>query len=357
MLTLHAKDWIGIPQDQTVSNPTLPSDLRQDLTFFGRTEELYLLVKNLSKGRHTLIAGDKGIGKSRLMLEAKWILSGRTRRIDFSANIIAQLRGNLGVRIKPDQYKMLFIEHSSPLGDCIKEIAEDLFYLGDLHVELDGERADWASAKKQLSGLGSNKLQLLVFEGISQSEKPYLIFFDNLDRISPTQQKFLETLLNIALICAAVVQMKENSSYKRIWASFTKIELEPLPEHISIQLINYFFENYTLHIIDPELYRREILKASNCNPFHIKNMLWHGSREKYLDTEEIRKLRQVDEGHYFNMGPIYIFGVSIFTMFKIFSIGTGNREFYIYFSALGFFAYLIFRVFRAFFLFRPQKYR
>jgi len=27
------------------------------------------------------------------------------------------------------------------------------------------------------------------------------------------------------------------------------------------------------------------------------------------------------------------------------------------FSALGFFAYLIFRVFRAFFLFRPQKYR
>jgi hypothetical protein len=337
--------------------PAPQSDLRQDTTFLGRTEELYQLVKNLAKGRHTLIAGDKGIGKSRLMLEAKWILSGRTKRIDFSANIIARVRGTLGVRIKPDHYKIIFIEHSNPLSDCLKEIAEHLFYNGDLHVEMDEERTDWISVKKKLSGLGSSKFQTLMFEGISQSEKPYLIFFDNLDRISPSQQKFLETLLNIALICAAVVQMKENFFFKRIWASFTKIDLEPLPESVCMQLINYFFENYPLHIIDPELYRREILKASNGNPFHIKNMLWHGSREKYLNTDEIRKLRHVDEGHYFNMGPIYIFGVSIFTVFKIFSIGTGNREFYIYFSALGFFAYLIFRVFRVFFLFRPQKYR
>ena len=50
------------------------TDLRQDMSFFGRTEELYQLVKNLQRGRHTILIGDKGIGKSRLMLEAKWIL-------------------------------------------------------------------------------------------------------------------------------------------------------------------------------------------------------------------------------------------------------------------------------------------
>jgi len=44
----------------------------------------------------------------------------------------------------------------------------------------------------------------------------------------------------------------------------------------------------------------------------------------------------VEEGAYFNMGPLYIFSAGIFTLFKIFSIGTDNREFYIYFSALGF---------------------
>ena len=67
------------------------TDLRQDMSFFGRTEELYQLVKNLQRGRHTLLVGDKGIGKSRLMLEAKWILTGRTKRIDFSANFMTQI--------------------------------------------------------------------------------------------------------------------------------------------------------------------------------------------------------------------------------------------------------------------------
>ena len=119
----------------------------------------------------------------------------------------------------------------------------------------------------------------------------YLIFFDNLDRISPSQQAFIETLLNIAVICAAVVEMKEDTVYKRIWASFSKIDLEPLPDAVCMEMINYFLDTYNLRIIDRELYRREILKSSNGNPFHIKNMLWHGSREKYIDNEEIRKLR------------------------------------------------------------------
>jgi hypothetical protein len=333
-------------------------DLRQDTIFFDRTEELYQLVKNLQRGRHTLIIGEKGIGKSRLMLEAKWLLTGRIKRIEFSSALIARLHGHLGIRLQSDQYKILYIEHSSPMGDCLKEMTEGLFYNRDLPVELaENAPSDWPSAKKALSGLGNLKVQSLIFEGISRSTKPYLLFFDSLDRISPTQQKFIETLLNLTVVCAAVMQVKENVVFKRIWASFTRIKLEPLPETVCAQIIDHFVDRYHLHVIDPELYRREILKASNGNPFHIKNMLWHGKQERFVSGEEIRKIRQVDEGNYFNMGPIYIFGVAIFTLFKIFSIGMDNREFYIYFSALGFIAYLIFRVFRTFFLFRPQKYQ
>jgi len=145
--------------------------------------------------------------------------------------------------------------------------------------------------------------------------------------------------------------LERRGSFMVLW------ELEGRPMGFStVDRLKYGEEAYMhLHVIDPALYRREILKSANGNPFHIRNMLWHGSREKYVDAEEIRKLRQVDEGHYFNMGPIYIFGAAMFTLFKIFSIGSDNREFYIYFSALGFLAYLVFRVFRAFFLFRPQK--
>jgi hypothetical protein len=334
-----------------------PEDLRQDTSFFGRSAELYQLVRNLQRGRHTLILGEKGVGKSRLMMEARWVLTGHIRRIDFSPVVLARLRGDLAARIDPARYNVLFIEHATPLGDCLKECTEQLFYLGDLRTETGEERADWAAVKKRLAGAGSVKMQSIVFEAIARSEKPYIVLFDTLDRIAPGQHSFFESLMNIALVCAAAVEMKENVVFRRVWASFSKLTLEPLPEEVCIQLIDHFLDHYPIHIVDPELYRREILKASNGIPFYIKNLLWHGLREKYVDTEEIRRLRQSDAGHYFNMGPIYIFGVALFTMFRIFSIGSDNREFYIYFSALGFIAYIVFRVFRAFFLFRPQKYQ
>ena len=69
------------------------------------------------------------------------------------------------------------------------------------------------------------------------------------------------------------------------------------------------------------------------------------------------RLRRFEEGEYFNMGPVYIFGAGVFTLLKIFSIGMDNRKFYIYSSALGFFIYMTFHVFRNFFLFRPQRNR
>ena len=336
----------------------MPSaDLRHDQSFFGRSDELYELTQNLQRGRHTLLTGEKGIGKSRLMLEARKILSGRTRRIEFSGRLTARLRGRLPQRIKPDQYNILFIEHSTPMGDLIKEIAEQIHGQGDLRLGEDEERQDWAVVKKHLTRIGSVKAQAALLEGISRSTRQYLIFFDNLDRISPAQHAFLEGLLNIAVVCAAVVQMKDQFIYKRIWASFAKIEVGPMPPDISIQLIDHFLDNYPLHVIDRELYRREVLKASNGNPFLIKNVIWHTSRERHFGMEDIRGIRRVEDGPFFNMGPIYIFAASMFTIFKIFSLGTNNPEFYIYFSALGFLVYLTFRIFRTFFLFRPHSRR
>lgn len=332
-------------------------DLRQDTVFVGRSDELYQLVKNLERGRHSLIVGEKGIGKSRLMTEARWILSGRKRRIDFSGSILTRYHGRLLRRIDPGCYKILSIEHTSPFSDCLKEMAEGLFYLGDLVLETVEEEGDWRAFEKSLRGTGRIRLQAAILEGISRSGKPYLIFFDSLDRLSVSYLGFVEALLTVAVVCTAVVQIRENCFFRRIWASFAKIELGPLPRPVCVRLMDYFFRNYRFRLADTEFYSTEILKAANGNPFHIRNMLWHGSREKYIDAEEIRKLQRIDEGQYFNMGPLYIFGIAMFTLFKIFSIGTGNREFYIYFSALGFLAYLVFRVFRAFFLFRPQRYR
>ena len=332
-------------------------DVRQDTEFLGRGEELYQLIRNLVRGRHTLITGPKGIGKTRLMQESIAVLQGTKKHIGLSVRLTNRLKGNLGMRISPGQYRIIFVTRSSPLGDCMREIAEWLYGMNCLRLGTIAPAAgDWASVRKQLTGLGSVRVQEIIVESIRQQSPPVLLYFDSLDRIAPSSQLFLEELLASAVICAAAVHPKTAFHFRKIWSSFSRIELGGFNEETAGQLIRHCVEIAGMRVVDPELYTREILKSANGNPFQINNLIWHGSREAHLTSDEIRKVRRTEEGELFNMGPIYILLASVLTLFKIFSFGTDNREFYIYFSALGFIVYLTFRVFRTFFLFKPQRF-
>lgn len=332
------------------------NDLRLDDIMMGREEELRQLVRNLLDGRHTLLVGSKGIGKSRLMREAEMILRGERKRIDLSPHLLGRLAGFL-TRPAPVNRRILFIVHTSPLTDCLKECCEQLHKWQELRI--NGETVldpDWTAVKKMLAGRGSVGLQNIVIESLHAIEPPCVIFLDSLDRVSPSHVGFLERLCTVSVVCAATVYMKEAFHFRKLWSAFHRIEIEPLSEEIAGKLIAHFLRTYNIRVIDRTLYAREILKAAGGNPFLIRNALWHGRQQRNITADEIRSLRRTEEGEYFNMGPVYIFGASFFTIFKIVSLGTDNKEFYIYFSALGFLVYLAFRVFRAFFLFRPQKY-
>jgi energy-coupling factor transporter ATP-binding protein EcfA2 len=331
-------------------------DLREDQYFVGRQEELPELIRALQRGRHVLVTGPKGIGKTRLMREALGIMSGENARAKRQMELFASPRGHLSLKVRRKQYRMVFIEHASPMGDCLREMAERLLLLGLLRLETSGPISmPWPDAKKLMTSMGSIRVQEAIVDSIRSAGTPVLVFFDSLDRITVSNQMFLEKVLGAAVICAATVQVKESFHFRKIWSSFTRIELGPLEPVVAARLIDHCLSAHAVRVIDPELYRTEILKAANGNPFQIKNLIWQGSRGASVSMEEIRKLRRTQEGEFFNMGPIYIIGASIFTLFKIFSFGTGNREFYIYFSALGFMVFLMFRVFRTFFLFKPQR--
>jgi hypothetical protein len=330
------------------------SDMRDDSAFLGRNSELYQLVRNLVRGRHTILVGPRGIGKSRVMLEAKAILDGSARNLDVVMGLNAGLNGASlrGGRT----YRIIYIMHVAPLGDCLKEMCQMLHQMGKLDLDLSPEEClSWELARRKLRGKGSMDLQRIIITSIRQTGQSFLVFLDSLDRLAPSHHGFFETLLAVAVICAAVVHERESLHLKKVWSSFARIDIGPLSDATTRQLIRHYVETYAINVLDRELYEREIIKAAGGNPFHIKNMVWHGSRERRVTQDEIRQLRRIEEGDYFNMGPVYIFVASMFTMLKIFSLGTDNREFYLYFSALGFLVYMVFRVFRAFFLFRPQR--
>jgi hypothetical protein len=331
-------------------------DVRHDREFFGRGEELFQLVRNIALGKHTLITGAKGVGKSRLMEEGMAVLRGEVRHLDLSLRLAGRMRGGLGHRPGRGEFRTLFVRRSTPLGECLKEMAAVLHAARCLRLPTTAILPqDWESLKKEFTRLGSVGSQEAVIESFRRSSPPWIVFIDTLDRITTAHQQFLEDLLGCAVVGAAAARLNTAAHFRKIWSSFSRVELDPLDDATATLLVRHCLEVSAIRVLDPELYVREILKSANGNPFSIKNLIWLGSRERHVTTEEVRKVRRLEEGDLFNMGPIYILMASILTLFRIFSFGTDNKEFYIYFSALGFIVYLVFRVFRTFFLFKPQR--
>jgi hypothetical protein len=331
--------------------PELP-DPRADGVLVGRSDDVVQLVRNLVLGRHTLLVGESGVGKSRLMAESRRVLLGMTKRIECAEGILAR-RGGLGLRVKTGQYRMLALDHPAPVHRCVGEMLQRMYEHGDL--ALDGAPGSWEAARAELARLSRSELQSLAVEGIARAPVPYLLFLDNLDRVPPSLREFLEELLKVAVVCAACVEVRETAGTRQFWASFARMPVRPLDGSEAAALVDHLLDTYAFRAEDMEMYRRELLEAGGGSPAAIRTMAWHSSREPIVSREEIRALRRSDRSRYFNMGPIYIFGFALFTLLKIFSIGMENTEFYIYFSALGFIAYLVFRVFRPFFVFRPQR--
>ncbi len=312
----------------TPSRPT--GGLRQDPYFVGRSHELNQIITNLLQNRHTLITGDRGIGKTRLMREVFSILIGTTRRIDKS-----------GLPHSSEWGSLIFIDSPAPLSKLIKYLSSELIRLDQLKAVNTIKEAEIADA---------------VIKAISTSGRRPILLVDNFDTVTPSHRVFLERLLQVSVICAASQSIKQQTVLKKIFDSFTLVPVHLLTNEDAGELVGYFVKQYNIRTLDGRMFTNQISKASQGNPFQMKMFLHAATTKSFLDSSDVREIvYSANDRDYFNMGPLYALGLAIFSLSKILSIGASNKEFYILMSSLGFLAYLVFRIFRSFFTLKPRK--
>jgi hypothetical protein len=163
----------------------------------------------------------------------------------------------------------------------------------------------------------------------------------------------MEGLVGGAVVAAAASQINDTPHLQRVWRSFVRITVEPLPREEGMLLVKHYVRQFRVSPRDPVVFAQEVWQASLGNPFLARTLVLRAARQG--GSEDARVLRREAAGRYFNMGPVYMFLASGLTLYKIFSRGLDNRESYILFSAMGVVAYMAFRVFRPFFIFRPQR--
>ena len=173
------------------------TDLRQDPFFIGRSQELKEIITNLLQNRHTLITGDRGIGKTRLMQEALSILNRTVHHID-----LAKLPRSSERRF------CIYIDSPAPLSKFMKCLASELMRLEQL---------------KAVNAIKENELPQAIIKAISTSGRKHILFVDSLDTVTPSHHIFLERLLDAAVICGSSLSVKQQPVLKRIFDTFAVV--------------------------------------------------------------------------------------------------------------------------------------
>jgi energy-coupling factor transporter ATP-binding protein EcfA2 len=326
--------------------------------FFGRENELKKIIFNALVGKNTLIIGKKGIGKTSLLEQAINIITGTTHKIEFSPTVLEKQFNDVRISQRLRQawerkIKTLKIDLTKTKSTLFTEIIQTLYSNRDLE---DPENAVEITPDGSIS-IKTKTAQSVIIKSIK--DKDYILFIDDLDLASAQLAEFILDLAQASTIIATTSELKNDKRLKHIYAMFEKINLEELPKETAIKLINYLINKHLSHLKGDkrEFLRNEVLHISKGNPNLIKATLSQAIAKKHIQDDDIRELRKQEEREYLNLGPFFAFLIGSITIVKILQIGLENRETYILLSIFSFLAYLILRIFRYFFLFRPQRKR
>lgn len=347
-----------------------------DQKFFGRNVELKKLTVNILLGKHTLIVGKKGIGKTRLIEEAASVIKGKVHKIDITPASLAREFGDirLAKRLK-DAWEFYSKDHSNEshsiqkivISDAqttrtlfIQDIIQQIYNYKDIENpdELFEIQSDMHEETVTVRTRSIYDIQQMIIKSIST--RRYCIIIDNIDALTAPMVPFLTDLIKNSTVIATESDIKQEKKLRPIITSFEKIELTGLDSASSAQLTDYLIETYIphgLHPVKKALLKNEVTRTAHGSPHLIKSIIQQAQAEKYIREENIKKFRTYEDTDYINLGPAYALAIGTLTVLKILQLGLQNREAYILLSVFSFIGYLIFRVFRYFFYFRPQRKR
>lgn len=267
----------------------------------GREAELAKLRENVATGRHTLLVGPIGIGKS-LLLRA----------------IAAEIPG------------ALYVEHTRPLRPSLMDLCRQLHSGGQLVVpDLDVAALAWPACAKKLGRLNIRELTDAIVASLHG--RGLVLALDQLEGTTPSMAPTLERLLAEATVLGATSRLKPG--LEKVWWSFDRVDVPPFSREEARTLLWQLTDAAT--IADPAMFETKVLAQAAGNPHAIVEMARQATGASGLGLQGIRDLWHGAGIRYLDLTPILLIVGLIFTVTRFVARGLNDVDLYIIAGGLG----------------------
>ena len=287
--------------------------MRHIAGLIGRDDLVEAVAREARKGRHILLTGPVGIGKS-TVLEA--VLDRLIVRRDL-----------IILHINEHQAKGQFLELARGLleSGLLKPSALEL---DDSLDALDPTALEWAKIKRSVNRLSIRDLTAAIVPILHAQKGRMVIAVDDLTAVTPTLVAFWLAVLDAAQLLACASEKRKNVA--RLWWKLAEIEIPPLPPASARAIAQEYMEQTGMLVESPELYVSHIVKQANGNPQALADLLADSSKERLVDKRKIREMRHAAGVRYFDFTPAMIVALASVVGARYLAIGTGDTELYIF---------------------------
>jgi energy-coupling factor transporter ATP-binding protein EcfA2 len=292
----------------------------------GRDDVVANLVAEIRKGKHVILTGTVGIGKSAVLREALEQVSSKIGKV---------------IKLHDHQAKGQFVEMSRQMLSLGLISAEELDLPAQFH-DMAPAAIEWKEIRNRVNRMSMRDLTQAVIPALAQSETKPVIAVDDLTSLTPTQMAFWLAIFEHAQVIGCASEKKPR--VKKLWWKMKEIAIKPLPPEVVRDMVKRYVTSKGILIESPDQYISHVVKQSGGIPQAIFDMLEESSKERIIDKRKVREMRHDAGIKYLDFTPmVMILGALIVSM-RYIGMGTGDKTLYIM-GGMGAALFLTFRFF------------
>jgi len=277
----------------------------------GRDEVVADLVAEIRKGKHVILTGSVGIGKSAVLREALEQVSNRVGLI---------------IRLHDHQAKGQFVEMARQMLELGLITAKELDLPAQFH-DIPPADIEWKDIRNKVNRMSMRDLTQVVIPALARSEDKPVIAVDDLTSLTPTQMAFWLAIFEHAQVVGCASEKKPR--VKKLWWKMKEISVKPFSPAVARDVIKQYITTKGMLIESPDQYISHVVKQSGGIPQAIYDMLDESGKERIIDKRKVREMRHEAGIKYLDFTPVVMILGALIVSMRYIGMGTGDKTLYI----------------------------